>query len=384
MKLSEISLGEDRTLRTRCYSFGQRVRDVSPLLAYYVLKDAFGQPNGQTLYIGSQWVYDLRTPSALLSVYDRAFGPWTIAVELFDADEELARRQQGGNPVRIAELTRELWSPESIALAERIASEFLELIRKQAPRLLGREREAAKRAQEHLIQNPFPLYYTSAEKLLAKANEDAPNAEHYCRSAFFLFMAAFEGLMNLVYEIYIKPDLRDKRITEHLVREDIDIKVRLAPLYCGCFAGTTIDHSSETFRRFDTLVNKRNDFVHANFTRPMRKRIAVEDGFTFVVDPSKEEGSALPENVDSLGPAHIEVVKEIIDGMVTQVTEAMSVRYRREFTSILRKGHVRLLHEDGEMIVVPFELPEIEDYTVSWSRTILPDNYGKTSALAPD
>jgi hypothetical protein len=143
----------------------------------------------------------------------------------------------------------------------------------------------------HVIENPFALHYQTAEELIAIAEKlrtergDAPGSapmvdSQYtlCRAAFFQLVAAIEGLLNLVYEIYLKVELRDDRVADRLIREQIDVKLRLAPVYCDCFAGQPFDHTTQAFRNFHRLVNARNDFIHANVTRAMKTSVVNYDG----------------------------------------------------------------------------------------------------------
>ena len=213
------------------------------------------------------------------------------------------------------------------------------------------DKQSGRRGRAFRLQNPFALYYNSAEVLLGKAEESDNNSSDYCRSAFFLFIAAFEGLLNLIYELYAKPNLRDERIYDRLAREQIDIKVRLAPLYCSCFTNTPVDHHSEVFKRFHSIVNLRNDFIHANFTKPMKTPIVVEDSITFMVEQDTRDKNGLPKSIMDLIPPDIQTIKDSIDQMTGLLIEAMQPRFRHEFKRILHEDYVQVLIDEGEIIV---------------------------------
>jgi hypothetical protein len=56
--------------------------DISPLNAYYALKDLFGPPNADFDETKSQWAYCLQTPNAQLDIYDWKLYGWSIAVHI--------------------------------------------------------------------------------------------------------------------------------------------------------------------------------------------------------------------------------------------------------------------------------------------------------------
>jgi hypothetical protein len=119
-----------------------------------------------------------------------------------------------------------------------------------------------------VIQNPFALYFRTAEELIGIAEiaagcEALSASGTICQAAFFQLLIAAEGFLNLIYELYLKPELRDDRIAGRLTRDQIDVKLRLAPVYCDCFAGKPFDHRTAAFQNFQKLFRIRNDFVRA-------------------------------------------------------------------------------------------------------------------------
>lgn len=356
MKISDVSLCKEEDIARICFRHALfKPEDISPLNVYYILKDLVGPPNGDFDETKSQWTYFLQVPDAKLEIYDWKLETWSIAVYVDVGDDVIdefthlmnGRKSHQDVQKRISELIK----PEDIARAEKIGDEFLDLLRKLVPKFSSKISKVAAEAKRFVLQNPFALYYNSAEILLGKAKKNDDNSSDYCRSAFFLFIAAFEGLLNLVYELYAKPDLRDERIYDRLAREQIDIKVRLAPLYCSCFTNNPVDHHSEVFKRFHSIVNLRNDFIHANFTKPMKTPIVFEDGITFMVQQETRDKNGLPKSIEDLSPPDIQIVKDSIDQMTGLLIEAMQPRFRHEFRKILYEDYVPVLIDDGEVIV---------------------------------
>ena len=117
-------------------------------------------------------------------------------------------------------LTTRIWSCDQVIRWPKpraSVKRFLNCFPNTAPKFTSTIDKAAKEAERFILQNPFVLDYNSADVLLDKAQKAAMSEpDDYCRAAFFLFVAAFEGLLNLVYELYAKSELRDEEFTTAL------------------------------------------------------------------------------------------------------------------------------------------------------------------------
>lgn len=87
-------------------------------------------------------------------------------------------------------------------------------------------------------------YYSTAENLADLADKiDEISVDHYnlpnsfslfskkddiFKSAFLMLLSSFEGFLNILYELYLQPELRSDRLFERISREQVDIKLRLA------------------------------------------------------------------------------------------------------------------------------------------------------------
>lgn len=358
MKLSDISLtSKDFSLPVMANQALLKPEGISPLSAYHTLKELFGEPNSEFFDdVKSQWEYHLRVPGAYLNIYDWKLDSWSIAVyedsALEHAKEAYDANDKGSINQEVVSRVLKAFDKGNKAKAEKIGNEFLILLKKYIPKSAAKIKKAEAEANQFVLQNPFTLYYRSAENLLEEVPDAGIDASDYYRSAFFLFIAAFEGLLNLIYELYLKANLRDGRIYERLSREQIDIKVRLAPLYCDCFSDKSLDHTSNAFKQFHSIVNLRNDFIHANFTKPMKRTIVIEDGYTFIVEQSSRDKNGLPKSIDALTEDDLNLVKESINQMIDMLAESMKPRFRREFRNILEEDYIQVIIEEGDMIVV--------------------------------
>ena len=321
-------------------TFLEKPADISALEAYLVLKNEYGAPDRD--YIDEekqQWVFLLKTENALVEVYDWKQGSWSIAVHELSDDE---RR------------------------AEEIVRALLQKIRNGCGKTKSELNAILKQDFGQVIENPFCLYYNTATGLLELAKKlsisnvhkepavaeiaEWDTEETLCRAAYFQFVSSVEGLLNLIYDIYLRQELREDRIVDRLGREQIDVKIRLAPLYCECFGYRPIDHSTDEFKKFHSLANLRNDFIHANLTKSMRTQIVEHEGAIYLNYANSKDILSIP--FSSYGLEQIEEVKSIVDGMVAQIVGAMTPRFRKEFGEVLREPHIEVVFEDGLPILV--------------------------------
>ena len=356
MEPTDIALADDQetySMRVRHAFFTPE--DITPLAAYYSLRELFGLPNKKPESAETQWAYYLRAPGAFLEVSDWKGESWSIAVygdsnlTINRARSELESRGASDEEIsqRIAELTDEIdWRT-----AETIGRDFLTLLKRQAKSYSDLVNKHSKEANSFVLQNPFVVYWNSAVNLLENVTDTSSVAQDYYRSAFFLFIAAFEGLLNLIYELYVRYELRDDRIYERLSREQIDIKVRLAPLYCDCFSENLIDHTSDIFKRFHSIANLRNDFIHANFTKPMRRSVIEEDGHSFIIESTRRDKYGLPKSISDLSYDDLDLVKKSINEMTDLLVSSMTPRFRHEFRRVMKEEYIQVRVEDGEMII---------------------------------
>ncbi len=180
MKLSDLHpVPDDREGDIIVHTALIRPAEVSPFSAYLALRAQFGPPNSDKFDdMKTQWCYYLKWQDAHFEIYDWKLEALSIAVYLEDNDEERATK---------------------------LGDEIANLIHKSSLRQTAVIAKAAKSATGYVFQNPYLLYYETGEELLARASQGNLGDATFCsRAAFFMFMSAFEGLLNLIYEMYLR------------------------------------------------------------------------------------------------------------------------------------------------------------------------------------
>jgi hypothetical protein len=319
-----------------------RPLSLSPLEAYLGLKGLFGEPNREYIdETAQQWVFLIKTEDAQIEVNDWKLESWSIHV--YDENSDVGRSED-----LINELEKQI-----IHASAKHRSFLSNLVKSPAG---------------HVIENPYALYYRTAQELIeiaeklhardgtrsSTASDLGDWSTHYtiCRAALFNLIAAVEGLLNLMYEIYLKAELRDDRIADRLAREQIDVKLRLAPIYCDCFTGKPIDHTTEAFRNFNRLVNTRNDFIHANVTKSMKIPVVSYDEMSFIVTPGNSRDGILPGLMNDIGIEDVKNIKAIVDAIVALVFSNMKPRDRMQFESVMFEQFINVEYHDSIPVIL--------------------------------
>jgi hypothetical protein len=273
--------------------------DINNYLAYVTLKELFAQP----LVVKdnkSQWCWNFKFNDFIIEIYDWNIDTISIAIYRIETDIKASK-----------------------ILANQIIQQFEKEINKRKHLL----KSAIKKSTYRVIENPFYTYYSTGSGLLELA-KDARNGEYdlddnimqefklafkhlkkhspqnnICKATFLMFLSSIEGLINILYELYLKKELRVKRIIERIGRDNIDIKIRMLPVYCNGFKKEFNFHDDSRFKEYFKLVNIRNDFVHANIVDSLKSFMLLEDSFTFILDmpptaPTQKAGIRLRMNLE--------------------------------------------------------------------------------------
>ena len=286
-----------------------------PYVVYTALKKQFGAPNG---LVGkyTQWSYEFALPNAMIRLQDWKLYGWML--EVYSDDKKKTS-------------------------AETIKDDVLALFVKEANRSETLVKNLAKASSRSMVQNPFRIYFDSASNLVAMAEQHGNQQQRdtLCRSAFFLFLSSFEGVLNLIYDLYLKPSIREnKEGRETVIRAGLDQKLLFAPVYCQCFTGETLNIPPDIYQQYKALRSLRNNFIHANVTDAMRTSIIKHDQMNFLLEPHRIKEYDLPLLVSGLTVAHLRFTQTTIIGMKNAIVAAMNVHYRHDFAQALEQEEI--------------------------------------------
>lgn len=299
--------------------------DPTPYIVYVILRELYGPPLPAQEPGRTQWSFELETSNAHLRIRDWNKSSWLIDIYHDKSDRN-----------------------EAEAIGQKVI-QFL-VTQGQAGKYKNAVKQLAAKARYKTIQNPFRIYFASADNLLSLA-ENTPNLgerEDLCRSAFFLFLSSFEGLLNIIYDLYLKTFLDNERIRATLVRANIDVKLQLAPLYCVCFSQDTLHYTHDEFTRYMQIVGLRNDFIHANMSASMKTPIIQEDDYVFFVEPALNPAESIPRSLAALDVEHLHLVKQTISDMANAVINSMNHKFKHDFSTAMEQEQIIIEQINGE------------------------------------
>jgi hypothetical protein len=309
---------------------------LNPYIIYSILKKEFGVSTNEDYDDDkSQWSYMFTYENFYVHIYDWKL--YTTSIAVYHKEESSTTKSQN------------------------IANAIHGLLIKSAQQNKSILKNIVKYSQHKIVENPFVTYFKTAESILEVAkslNEQATNtmsknleelfkdhsplinevfvedkSSDLYRSAFLMYLSSFEGFLNLVYDFFLKPELKSERLKEKLAREQIDIKLRLLPLYCYGFKEKIINSEDERYKNYVRLVNLRNDFVHANLVKASEKYVVQEDEHLFIIE--NDDDSLIPTNINSLELKHVEIAKTTITEIIDLVLESMNKIQAKRLKKVL-------------------------------------------------
>jgi hypothetical protein len=304
--------------------------DLHPYLIYRVLKEFFGLPNIVNEDEDKiQWIYLFQIEDLFVQIYD-----WKVlscSIVIYSKDK-------------------------SVQNSEKFANTLNSLLEKEGRKFQKELNFKIKEPFARIIQNPYKLYFSTAENLRDLAVDLISNSHNksdisnsfqlfqkqfdISRSAFLMYLSSFEGFLNLVYEIYLKPELRDERIYNTINREQIDVKLRLLPTYCEGFKVPIIDKNDERFKNYHRIVNLRNDFVHANLIKSEESQVFIEDDFEFIYLSNSDV--QIPKDFSKISIENVDTARKYILDMIDLVFESMKRTYRIDLENQLENEVIQI------------------------------------------
>lgn len=326
MKLSDLAPRRIDHITAKQYPFIWTFDAPEPYVVYRALKNQFGEPNG-SVNSYTQWSYELVMVGAMLRIQDWKLYGWTI--EIYSDDKQKAS-------------------------ADALMRNVVSLFNAEAARSGTLIKNLANNSKQFMLQNPYRIYFDSASNLLniAEQSVDRQQRDILCRSAFFLFLSAFEGLLNLMYELYLKSSIRsNKDGRESVIRANLDQKILLAPVYCMCFSQEKMEFHNDAYDRYKAIRSLRNNFIHANMTQAMKTSVITEDEKIFLLEPNRVKEYELPLIVSNLSVAHIKFVQKTVEDMKNAIISAMSVHYRHDFAQALESDEIIVEQSEEQYLI---------------------------------
>ncbi len=270
---------------------------------------------------------------------------------------------------------------------EVVMDEFIKLLVSFVDNYTGRLKKTIQRATVRYIENPFALNIESASILHNQLEDNLEDKSSNSSSddlakmvnnfyvqdrlkkgavqgSYILYLSAFEGFLNLIHHLYLKDEIRkDTKKASEISRANLNEKIPAMPKYCICF-DDNVEFKSDAFDKYYSIINLRNDFIHANLTDSMENAMLTESDFHFHVLSNKYETTyGLPYVFSALTKEHIDFVADTIRAVVQEIIDRMKLPHRDEFESVI---YLR------EIIV---EVTKIEKKIESYKIVVPPEDW---------
>lgn len=327
-------------------------RGISPFVVYKFLKEHFGRPSHiQPDSSRITWEYVLKGPRRYLAVYDWKFHSWGIGIRL-----PWSFTEQKIEVEKIDKYDEEARADANILLEE---------IAKYAKTI---EIPKTKHSYQ-LIENTFKISYWYGEHFLQSIDQprDTPVvpilAQSFSHLVFFedcsdawaaimSFLLSVEALFNILFEIYLKKEIReDEVLRQHIFRLPLLDKWLLSASLCTCFAKQP-NRKSRGYQSLKRLIRIRNDWAHATVSDEMRIFFIQEDDLMFAtrslpIYRERERAYVCPR-MSSLDYTSAKKVKDDVDAIKSKILDAMKKNDRQKFAKALEEQYI-LLSRKGSL-----------------------------------
>jgi len=210
------------------------------------------------------------------------------------------------------------------------------------------------------VVNSFHYLYSDAEhmlKLIRSLDESSDfDTVRLSRSAILLYIFSLEALINRAIAAFLPEKLMDFFIEREEKFPTAD-KWQLLPLLLDNDPSKKFDKSSYPWSHFVELVGLRNDYVHPKHDRKAYYRVLTSHQFKpldwkeipqdlYVSEDSIiYRQTRIPKDPYAVRPKHVEVVKKVIDDMISALDELMDGSLSKE--DWLHSDQFSLVYPEG-------------------------------------
>jgi hypothetical protein len=302
---------------------------VSPYVAYSFLKSHFGVPQYKVKTLAEydkvQWEYFIKGKNSYLRVYDWKLFDWSIGI---------ARPPISSSPISPSIPASPQEEKTALSDAKLLFSYIKRYARTAAHVPVGTHRY-------QLVENVFQTNYSRGQQLLELM---ATTTDYYSLSAMawaaaVSYIFSVEGLLNLVYDIYLHKTIRENtELQQHLQRLPLTDKWGLASYMCYCFA-RPLKNNSLGYQSLKKLTNLRNEWAHSAITPEMRTFFLREDNLSFAATSARAV-----QHFDILGKEtdFVKQIRQDADTIVSEMVQAVRPELKTTFLKVLRHEAISL------------------------------------------
>lgn len=329
---------------------GYSPRGLSTYVVYNFLKGHFGEPNQPAIDVEEKttWNYVLKGPRArmFLSVYDWKLHSWSIGVKY---------PSSWSQNVKYEELTK--YDEEARKDANILLDEIVQYakttkipVTKYRYQWIENTHRINYSYGEHFLESLSQPVKTSTGPILSQSFLP-PIFEECCIAwgAVMAFVISVEAMFNIIFEIYLKKEIReDNPLRERVFRLPLLDKWLLFASLCTCFS-KPLDRNCRGYRSLKRLIMIRNSWAHAIVSDAMRTYLIPKDKLMFATKQSPVSKAIVPL-ISSVDHTIARKVKNDVDAIKLEILSAMRTKDKRKFAKALEQEDI-LISRKGTLVV---------------------------------
>lgn len=175
-------------------------------------------------------------------------------------------------------------------------------------------------------------------------------------SAMTSFIIAFEGFINTLYKLFIRPHFKHRDYERATVHSPLDLRVLQLPLYCKGFKNAMFEPNDPVFKSLKEMTKWRNDIFHANLTKDNERIVTWWDGFWFEYDPFLDRNIGKPGKIrrkwlhtyrQYIEPKQVEKLGKTVEELVKAIIEQMEEKEKSWVKTWIDKPEIFLIEYTG-------------------------------------
>lgn len=324
-------------------------KSITPYYVYRFLRDRYGPPNipsevhGDTFRVS--WEYVLKGPRAFIAIHDWKLFSWSFSIRFSQSPEQRTYEQ----------LTQ--YDDEARKDARILLAEIMQYLKKQ--KIPYHDKHSYQYLQNiHLQSYSCGEHFLSLHKkpknnhiripILAEVPHFIDYEDRYIAwAAAMSFVLSVEGLFNIIYEIYLNPEIaRDKHLRNHVYRMSLTDRWLMFSLFCSCFS-KDLNRKSKGFESLSKLIKIRNYWAHSNIGEDQRDYIIEEDGLEFAVSKNSKFWELSLGNLDF---STVKKIRAYVDQVKLEILNAMKPNSKKSFSKVLEQGII-ILDKKGKLVI---------------------------------
>lgn len=336
--------------------------EIKPTDLFCYLGARFGPPNGIQNFLRTDdsdnlihWEWTLRTPEGFVDILGLNF-----RTEILLGSETTLSERDKEELVRLIKEDFSNYGP-GMTKVRRMLEPWVEFVnpyqrlRRAIEQLLEQldalELEPGHGLEQAAMRELRPEGQQERWKAIAAQYSQATGLCFGIRSMLPVMAEAF---INMLLYLLMKDQLRqDERLRDNAIRQPIDVRVKSLSITCEGFQ-TPVDFTAEPCKRYNSLVNERNDLLHGNV---VLSKLEFNDVYFWGKVPIFKQYRSMWERtigveVEAVGLDKVREEREIVEDFTEYVLSCLETDIRETVEFMLEQRDLGYRSDKGTVGVL--------------------------------